>query len=113
MSQNLQIPPSTAIIPHTYKQKTLESNKNQQNSTQIAEKPPKQGIQPASISNNKALPKKLPTFLKRNGFLIFAILYLIFPFDFDYIPFFGYADDTLLFIVELIRREIIARSEQA
>lgn len=62
----------------------------------------------------KITAKPKENFFSRNGYLIFAILYLLFPVDIlPDVPFIGYLDDTAIFIVELIRREIIARKEQA
>lgn len=45
-------------------------------------------------------------FFKENWYLIFALVYLIFPLDFlpDDIPLIGSVDDAFLLLIEVVRR---------
>lgn len=50
--------------------------------------------------------EKAKKFLKENWLLLFAVLYLIVPTDFvpDILPLLGKTDDTLIFLLEVVKR---------
>lgn len=50
--------------------------------------------------------EKMKLFFKNNWFFLLAIIYLIIPTDFipDIIPILGKVDDTILLLIEVIKR---------